>query len=541
MILFVLENNNIKITNSLTGGINIIPLMGCSIKKLNKDVFQIVSPADRRFHVYKYLDVSIPDSSLYSTIDSFINALNEYLGLTSGKKIIDYNINGANSGALDISGADGQIIRINSDTDSAFTGIVANGSPLCSYKQADGKIIIATTDASSTIYNKRAVGSLFRINADYTLDTTFNAAGTDYRSDRISCLNGFINPVDGHEMLIVVTDMTQDTITIIDLNTNTIKTTLNFNHRTTIDVGRISGAIYIPSIDMILITGQFDIGNCDPINQTDVSLNGLALWNYTQSFSQTVLDPATGFMPVFSASAYIYDVLVESDGNGNESLVIGGTFTTVGGLSRTGIVRLSTIDAVDTASFVNVNSPAIGKITPLSGGGYLLNPISNTPAAFTYNGNTCNLAVRVNSAGVFVNTFLVTGSTKSISETISLTDNTYVYSFINGRVGSTNNYRSYFRHTLAGVETEYTTPLIHNSSSNLSQPARNFYLIGNNIVSTQGPSNVVFGAIGYIWTVDKVTGVAKGVSFYPTSKPGIFNITSLTTNGLSPKTTIVPG
>ena len=190
-------------------------------------------------------------------------------------------------------------------------------------RQSDGKIIIG---GDFTTYNGITSNYIDRINADGTLDlSTFNPGDgannfvytTALQTDGRILIGGIFTAYD---------NVTRNGIA--RLNTDGSLDT-GFNPGT-----GVNAAIYSISIQAdgkIIIAGDFSTYN-------GVSRSGVARLNADGSLD-------TGFNPGTGATASVYTSTLQSDGK----IILGGLFAFFNGLSRNGIVRLNTNGSVDTS------------------------------------------------------------------------------------------------------------------------------------------------------------------------------------------------
>lgn len=271
------------------------------------------------------------------------------------------------------------IARLNADgtLDMTFntsgTGLNNNVESLA--LQSDGKVLVG---GDFTNYNGTSRNYITRLNADGTLDMTFNpgagANGSVYsvalRSDGKVMIGGFFATYDG-------TSRNH----IARLNTDgTLDTGFNPGAGTNLTVWCLA----IQPLDgKVLIGGSFTTFD-------GTSRNSIARLN-TDGTLDTGFDPGTG------ADADVNSLAVQSDGK----VLIGGQFTTYNSLLRNSIARLNangTLDAsFDPGTGVNntVNSLAVqtdGKI--LIGGQFT-----------TYNNTERNRIARLNTAGTLETAF----------------------------------------------------------------------------------------------------------------------------------------
>ncbi|MDQ3190654.1 MAG: T9SS type A sorting domain-containing protein [Bacteroidota bacterium] len=187
--------------------------------------------------------------------------------------------------------------------------------------QSDEKIIAGGSFAS---YNGTLRNRIARLNADGSLDTTFNP-GIGFNNHVIS------TAIQSNGKIIVCGQFTSFNNTprnfLARLNTNgTIDTSfsLGFNHYV--------NSIAIQSDGKIIIGGHFT-----SINGT--TINRIARLNTNGSLDNS-FNPGTGFENIVSST------VIQSDGK----IIIGGSFTSFNGVSRNRIVRLNPDGTLD-ASF----------------------------------------------------------------------------------------------------------------------------------------------------------------------------------------------
>jgi uncharacterized delta-60 repeat protein len=235
--------------------------------------------------------------------------------------------------------------------------------------QSDGKIVIGGLFGT---YNSATVICIARLNADGTLDNSFNTgSGTSYLSVQAVTIQS-----DGK--IIIAGDFTTYNGTgrnrIARLNSDGTLDT-SFDPGTGAD-NTISKCVLQPD-GKIIIAGNFTTYN-------GTSRVRIARLN-TDGTLDTSFDPGTG------ANAYILAASIQTDGN----IIIGGSFTTYNGTSINRIARLNSDGSIDatfnvgTGASFTVNSTAVqsdGKI--IVGGGFTL-----------YNGTPKNAIIRLNSNG----------------------------------------------------------------------------------------------------------------------------------------------
>ncbi len=225
-------------------------------------------------------------------------------------------------------------LNANGTLDTTFnpgSGTNGNGDVNNIAIQADGKIIIG---GYFSIYNGISRNSIARLNADGSLDTSFNSNFGDYASVHDIAIQG-----DG-KTLIGGSFSTYNGVSrnnIARLNANgTLDTTFNPGSGANMEVYDIK----IQGDGKILIGGYFTIYN-------GVSRNRIARLNADGNLDTT-------FNPGSGTNDGVEDTLIQSDGK----ILIGGYFTTYDGVSTNGIARLlnSCCSAINiTPSIVAVN------------------------------------------------------------------------------------------------------------------------------------------------------------------------------------------
>jgi uncharacterized delta-60 repeat protein len=225
-----------------------------------------------------------------------------------------------------------RIVRLNTDgtLDMTFDiGTGCNGNRVNSIVvQPDGKIIIS---GLFTQYNGVARSCIARLNADGTLDTTFNpGAGANYEAKSIA-----LQP--DNKILIGGYFLSYNNITmnkIARLNTDgTLDTT--FNSGIT-DVNSNINKVTIQPDGKILIGGDF------------TAYGTAVLKNIARLNADGTLD--TGFNSGAGASNSVYSVVIQPDGK----IIIGGYFGTYNNISSKGIARINNSVLLGADSFQEI-------------------------------------------------------------------------------------------------------------------------------------------------------------------------------------------
>lgn len=297
-----------------------------------------------------------------------------------------------------------RIVRLdaNGTVDATFnTSNAADGIIKTMCLQPDGKILIG---GYFTTYNGTAAKNIARLNADSTLDVTFNT-GTGLDSIFTTYINSIVRQSDGKLLIGGVFE---------SYNGTNCERIARLNSNGTIDAafsaGTYSGtdaavnAIVIQSNGKILLGGAF--GNCKGFIR-----NQLASLN-----TNGIID--TSFYPYFV------------NGNGPDNLVtaitalpdgkifIGGYFETYNGITVKNFAKLKADGTIDPTFNTTGTGPNSGvqKILVLPS-----NKIMIVGDFTSYNGITANRIARLNADGTLDTTFNVGGSgSPSAIHTIAL-------------------------------------------------------------------------------------------------------------------------
>jgi uncharacterized delta-60 repeat protein len=221
------------------------------------------------------------------------------------------------------------VARLNTDgtLDTGFVNLNVNSAVYKVVIQSDGKIVIG---GNFTTVSGTARNYIARLNSDGTLDTGFNPNANNtveaitIQSDGKIVIGGTFTTVDGttrNRIARLNTDGTLDT-GFVDSNAN-----------------QVVQAFAIQSDDKILVGGAFSTVD-------GTTRNGMALLN-TDGTLDSGFNPNLG--PQFGRP---YDIVIQADGK----IVIGGTFTTVGGTTRNRIARLNTDGTLDTGYNPNLSN-----------------------------------------------------------------------------------------------------------------------------------------------------------------------------------------
>ena len=305
------------------------------------------------------------DGTLDTSFNSGIGA-NHYVWTCvlqpDGKIIIGGNFTSYNGAARNY------IARLNSDgtLDASFNpGTGASSVVLTCVVQPDGKIIIG---GNFTSYNGATRIRIARLNADGTLDTSFNpVTGVD------NAVNTCVVQPDGK--IIIGGKFTSyngtTRIRIARLNADgTLDTSFNSGTGANNDVN----ACVLQSDGKIFIGGTFTSYN-------GTNRNGIARLNANGTLD-TGFNPGTGVSPAL----YLYTLTRQPDGK----IIIGGQFTSYKGIGRNRIARVYGCSV----NFGTDVQTACNNFTWIDGNTYTTN--TNTPTFTLTNAAGCDSVVTLN-------------------------------------------------------------------------------------------------------------------------------------------------
>ncbi|MFZ1691715.1 MAG: hypothetical protein WAT74_00845 [Flavobacteriales bacterium] len=225
------------------------------------------------------------------------------------------------------------IARLNADgsLDTGFDPLAGPGSAVHSIAlQPDGKILIGGTFST---YNGTARSRIARLNADGSLDTSFNpGTGATGSVGNLGILSVALQP-DGK--ILIAGDFngyngtTRNRIARLNAD-GSLDTAFNPGTGSTNPLRSIA----LQSDGKIIVGGDFTIFN-------GTARNRIARLNATGSLD-TGFDPGTG---VEGASGAVHSVVVRPDGR----ILIGGWITTYNGVTRMRIASLNTNGGLDTS------------------------------------------------------------------------------------------------------------------------------------------------------------------------------------------------
>jgi len=259
-----------------------------------------------------------------------------------------------------------------------ISGVGPNSSVREIVIQPSGKILIG---GAFTSYNNIPINRIARLNADGTLDTTFDP-GTG-ANESVSLI-----AVQATGKMVIAGSFTSYNDTqigdIAQLNSNGSLDTAFLNPGGfQIGAQIIVFSTVLQSDGKILIGGGF-------LSYNGVSRNRIARLN-TDGTLDTSFNPGTG------ANGTIFSIAEQTDGK----ILIGGTFTTFNGVSKNRITRLNADGTPDTTFNPGTGANAmVYRIVPQTDGKILV-----TGEFTTFNGISKNRIARLNADGTFDPTF----------------------------------------------------------------------------------------------------------------------------------------
>jgi uncharacterized delta-60 repeat protein len=268
------------------------------------------------------------------------------------------------------------IARLNADgtLDATFNPPGSGLSDLvnCIIIQPDGKILIG---GEFTNLNGVARGRVARLNTNGTLDPTFNPGlGFNQYGDAVYTLS-----VQADGKVIVGGDFT----TFISTTVNRIA---RLNANGTLDASFVSGTGFNVNTEVeatavqpdgkIIVGGTFSSYNGSAISRSITRLN-------TDGSIDNTFTPGTGF----SANAIVWSLALQPDGK----IIAGGGFSTYNGVARSCIARLNTDGTLDTLFQVGTGHGATVRSVTIQPDGKILSAGDFT----AYNGARRNRIARV--------------------------------------------------------------------------------------------------------------------------------------------------
>jgi uncharacterized delta-60 repeat protein len=319
----------------------------------------------------------------------FNNAVSALAIQTDGKIIVGGGFTSYNGTARN------RIIRLNTNgtLDASFTiGTGSNGAINTIVVQPDGKF---TFGGTFTTYNGTGRTRVARINADGTLDASFNP-GTGANST----VDAMAIQADGKLLTAGVLTVYNSAVVnyLTRLNTNGTKDVVfnpgNSANNVITDIG-------IQSNGKILIAGTF------------TSYNGAAVTRLARLNVDGSLD--VSFNPGTGANSTINAIAIQSDGK----IIIAGAFTNYGGTARNYIARVNSNGTIDASFNPGTGaSAAINKVVIQADGKIVI-----AGTFLTYNGTTVNRVARLNTNGSLDASFTMgTGFNNTVSSLLLQND-----------------------------------------------------------------------------------------------------------------------
>jgi len=363
---------------------------------------------------------------------------------TDGKIIIGGSFTAYNNGTtrkymvrLNINGS----LDINFNPEQGVNGTIQATSI-----QSDGKIIIG---GDFSTYNETAINAIARLNADGSLDTTFNSGTGALLATGSNAIIQTISIQSDGKIIIGGDFITYNGIAtnrIARLNTDgSLDATFNPGTGATGTILSTS----IQSDGKIIIGGSFTSYN-------GIAINRIARLNTNGSLDAT-FNPGTG------ATGTILTTSIQSDGK----IIIGGSFTSYNGIAINRIARLNSNGSLD-GTFISVNGANnIVRATSIQSDGKII-----IGGGFTsYNGIAINCIARLNTNGSLDATFNPgTGANSHVYNASILTDGKIIIG------GIFTTYNGITRNYIARINTDGTLDACFNPGTGVQ--------VGGNIDNT---------------------------------------------------------
>jgi uncharacterized delta-60 repeat protein len=315
------------------------------------------------------------DTSFYTNLGTAFNSNANSIYVQSDTKILvggNYNIFNGNTRNF--------LIRLNSDgteDTSFYTNLGTLSGTINSVNvQSDGKILVG---GAFTTLNGNTRNRLTRVNSDGTEDTSFYSnLGTAFnnqvypiaiQSDGKILVGGQFTQLNGNtrnRLLRLNSDGTEDTSFYMNLGTGFSSTVVSID---------------VQSDGKILVGGGFTGFNGNTRNFL-IRLNSDGT---EDSAFYTNMGTAFGGL--------INDIRIQSDGK----ILVGGNFTTFNGNTRNRLLRLNSDGTEDTTFYTNLGTGFVSNVSDIniqSNGKIVIGGLFGT-----FNGNTRNRLVRLNSDG----------------------------------------------------------------------------------------------------------------------------------------------
>jgi uncharacterized delta-60 repeat protein len=267
--------------------------------------------------------------------------------------------------------------------DTAFAPNV-NGTINCTHVMPDGKILIG--GAFSTV-NGVARNSIARLNADGTLDETFNAAVLDQEVFAIS--NWFNLIIVGGDFGYVLDGEQKYSLAILQSNgsTNFLTGSVSSDSGAIRSLKKVSNNVFVVGGDFTALGGN--------------AAQRLARIEFVQLFFLEITVANFG-----AINNTVYDVAVQSDGK----VLIGGDFTTVAGSTRNRVARFNADRTLDTGFDPNANS-RVSAVAVQSDGKVLIGGLFGSIA-----GQQRPNLVRLNADGTIDNGFNIQAISSGVED-----------------------------------------------------------------------------------------------------------------------------
>jgi uncharacterized delta-60 repeat protein len=356
------------------------------------------------------------------------------------------------------------IIRVNANGSLDATFNVGTGAGSIVYGitlQPDGKAIIG---GFFTTYNSTARNYIARVNADGSLDTGFDpgSGGNNY-------IQSIALQTDGKAIIVgafvTYNGTARNYITRVNAD-GTLETTFNQGS----GANRTILATALQPDGKIIIGGQFNSYNT-------IARTRIARLNADGSLDAT-FDPGTG------ASADVSAITLQPDGK----IIIGGTFTTYNGTTRNRIARLNADGSLDATFDPGSGANNLVGVITLQADGKII--IGGTFT--TYNGTTRNRIVRLNADGSLDADFnLGTGANNGVTAIVLQSDGKMIIG------GNFTTYNGTGRNRVARLNADGTLDTSFNLGTGANNPVNAIALqpdgkivIGGAFISYNGVSQV---------------------------------------------------